>query len=214
MKNVLLAIGLAALATPAMAGVAYSFENDAMGWSVISDATGFTWDDTIGNNGLGAIRARDVTNGDFWFFSAPSEDLGNVSGLYGNSISYDILGITGNQGIGGELADVVLTGAGMSIGINFGVQPVNGSWVSVSTLVDESADWMMINSFASATLSDTDATMSDIQAVLADLDGFYIRGEYTNGGDASAIDNVDFVPAPGAIALLGMGGLMTARRRR
>ncbi len=214
MKHELLGIGFGALAMPAVAGVAYSFENDVMGWSVVSDATGFTWDDTIGNNGLGAIRARDVANGDYWFFSAPSENLGDVSGLYGNSISYDILGITGNQGTGGSLADVVLTGAGMSIGINFGVQPINGTWVSVSTLVDESADWMMVNSFANATLSDTDATMSDIQAVLADLDGFYIRGEYTIGGDSSALDNVDFVPSPSALALLGMGGLMTARRRR
>ncbi len=214
MRLVLLGIGFGALAMPAMAGVAYAFENDAMGWSVASDATGFTWDDTIGNNGLGAIRARDVGNGDYWYFSAPSEDLGDVSGLYGNSISYDILGITGNQSVGNGLADVVLTGSGISIGINFAVQPVNGQWVSVSTLVDETADWKIVDSFVGATLTGTDATMSDIQAVLGDLDGFYIRGEYTNGGDASAIDNVDFVPSPSALALLGMGGLMSARRRR
>jgi len=214
MRIQLTVLALATLAAPALAGVAYPFETDIMGWSIVSDGTGFMWDGTIGNGGLGAIRARDVVNGDIWLYSAPQADLGNMSGLYNSSISYDILGITGNQGIGGGLADVILTGAGISIGINFGVQPVLGQWVSASVLVSEAADWKIVNSFANATLSGTDATSANIQSVLGDLDGLYIRGEYTNGGDATALDNVDFVPAPGALALIGMGGIMITRRRR
>lgn len=214
MHTRLTVLALAALAGPALAGVAYPFETDAMGWGTFSDATGFMWDGTIGNNGLGAIRARDVVSGDIWFFDAPQADLGSMGGLYNNSISYDILGITGNHSIGGNLADVILTGGGISIGINFGVQPVNGQWVSASVLVSEAADWKISSSFAGSGLSATDATMADIQTVLGNMDGLYIRGEYTNGGDATALDNVDFVPEPGALALMSMGGLLIFRRRR
>lgn len=215
MRATLPALSIIALAATAHAGVAYSFETDAQGWSIANDGTGFTWDDSIGNNGLGAIRARDVVSGNIWLFSAPTEDLGSLSGLYNNSISYDILGITGSHtNLGGDRADVILTGAGISIGVNFEVQPVNDQWVSASVLVSESADWRMISSFSDATISATTVSQEDLQAVLADLTGLYIRGEYTNGGDATAIDNVDFIPSPGALSLLGFGGLVAASRRR
>ncbi|MGJ8635367.1 MAG: laminin B domain-containing protein [Phycisphaerales bacterium] len=215
MRITLPALSIIALATSAHAGVAYSFETDAQGWSIVNDGTGFTWDDTIGNNGLGAIRARDVVSGNIWLFSAPTEDLGNLSGLYNNSISYDILGITGSHtNLGGDRADIILTGAGLSIGIDAGTQPVNDQWTSASALVSVAADWRIISSFADATLTGSLATQGQIESVLADMTGLYIRGEYTNGGDATAIDNVDFVPSPGALALLGLGTLTAARRRR
>lgn len=206
---------LAAIAASTQAGVAYSFENDAQGWSIVNDGTGFMWDDTIGNNGLGAIRARDVVSGNIWMFSAPLEDLGNLGGLYGNSISYDILGITGNHtNLGGDRADIVLTGGGLSIGIDAGTQPVNDQWTSASALVSVDAEWRIISSFSDATLTGSLATQGQIESVLADMTGLYIRGEYTNGGDATAIDNVDFIPTPSALALLGLGGLVAAGRRR
>ncbi|MBO6513087.1 MAG: hypothetical protein JJ974_03885 [Phycisphaerales bacterium] len=215
--NTLSIAALASATSLASAGVAYSFETDSQGWSIANDGTGFTWDDTIGNNGLGAIRARDQVGGNIWLYSAPTEDLGNLSGLYGNTISYDILGITGshdNLG-GGERADIILTGAGMSIGFNAGTQPVNGQWTSASALVSVVAEnWRFIDSFSDATLSGEYANESEIQSILADLTGLYIRGEYTNGGDATALDNVDFVPSPGALTLLGLGTLTAVRRRR
>lgn len=214
MRFIIPALSVAVLSATAAAGVAYSFETDEQGWSTVNDGTGFLWDGTIGNNGLGAIRARDVVSGDIWLFSAPQADLGNVSGLYGSSISYDILGISGNHNIGGDRADVILTGAGISIGLNMGVQPVNDQWVSASAMVSVDADWRLISSFGDATLSASEANQADLEAILANLTGLYIRGEYTNGGDATALDNVNFVPAPSALALLGLGGLAAASRRR
>lgn len=206
---------LALTAGQALSGVAYSFDDDEMGWSIVNDGTGFMWDDTIGNNGDGAIRARDVVSGNIWMFSAPSEYLGNLGGLYGNTISYDILGITGSHtNLGGDRADIILQGAGLSIGIDAGTQPVNDQWTSASALVSVAADWRILSSFSDATLTGSLATQGQIESVLGDMTGFYIRGEYTNGGDATAIDNVDFVPAPSTIALLGLGGLATTRRRR
>ena len=97
MRTHIAVLSLASLTAASFGGVAYPFETDAMGWGTVSDATGFMWDGTIGNGGLGAIRARDQVGGDIWYFSAPEDDLGNISGLYGNSISYDLLGITGKS---------------------------------------------------------------------------------------------------------------------
>ena len=144
----------------------------------------------------------------------PAGDLGNLSGLYGNSISYDLIGLTGNQALLGDRADVMISGAGMTIGIDFGVQPVLNEWVSVSTVVSADLDWRVVGDFADGALSATEATMEDIQAVLADVTGLYIRGEYTNGGDAMGLDNVNLVPTPGALSLLSVAGLLIARRRR
>ncbi len=207
-------LSIAALTSTSFGGIAYSFDSDDMGWGTVSDATGFMWDGTIGNGGLGAIRARDVVGGDIWYFSAPAGDLGNLSGLYGNSISYDLLGLTGNQALGGDRADVMISGAGMTIGIDFGVQPVLDQWISASTIVSADLDWRIVDDFPDGGLSGTDATIADIQAVLADVTGLYIRGEYTNGGDAMALDNVNYVPSPGALSMLSVAGLLIARRRR
>ena len=201
------------IATPALSNIAYDFDSDAQGWGLFSDGRDFQWDGSIGNGGLGAIRAVDVVAGQFWFFSAPSADLGNLSGLYGNSISYDIMGIQGSQTINNR-ADIILVGGGLEIGIAAGVAPVLNQWTSWDILVDASASWKIVSSASGASLSATDATQADIQAVLADLTGMYFRGEFTNGADQSAIDNVSFVPSPGALSLLGFGALSITRRRR
>tara|TARA_R110000868_G_scaffold241497_2_gene496277 strand:+ start:14512 stop:15153 length:642 start_codon:yes stop_codon:yes gene_type:complete len=202
----------AAITSPALAGISYTFDSDAQGWGIFSDGRDFQWDGTIGNNGLGAIRAVDITAGNYWFFSAPTTDLGDLSALYGNSISYDILGIQGNQNID-DRADIILSGGGIQIGIAAGVAPVLGQWTSWDILVDASADWKIVSSATSATLSSTDATEADFQTVLANLSNLYIRGEYTSGGDQSAIDNVNFVPAPSTLALLGLSTVAFRRRR-
>ncbi len=214
MRTYLAALSLAALSAPSLGGIAYSFDSDAMGWGTVSDATGFMWDDTIGNGGLGAIRARDVVSGDIWYFNAPAGDLGDLSGLYGNSISYDLMALTGNQALGGDRADIMISGAGMTIGIDLDAQPVRDEWVSVSTMVSTDLDWRVVDDFGDGGMSADEVTLEQFQAVLADVTGFYIRGEYTSGGDAMALDNVNLVPTPGALSLLSVAGLLIARRRR
>lgn len=197
----------------AVASVTYTFESDAQGWSTLNDARDFTWDSTVGQ-APGAIRARDVGDGRIWYFAAPVVDLMNASSYYGGAIAWDILGIQGSQTSIPDRADVMLSGAGMTLGIDIDVQPVNGQWTSWSADVTESAGWSVVSSAANGTLSGTAATEADLRAVLADLDGLYIRGEYTNGADQTAIDNVSIVPAPGAVALLGLSGVAVLRRRR
>lgn len=206
----------AGLVLAAFAGAATAqtstFDSDAEGWGTINDARNFTWTDEFGNPG-GSIRASDIGNGQIWYYSAPSIFLGDRSSLYGESLNWDILGIVGNQ-TSVDRADVMLAGGGMLIGLDVSVLPLNSDWTSWSALMDESAGWRSIASLTSGSLTGGSISEADIRAVLADLSGLYIRGEYTSGGDSTAIDNVSVVPAPGAAALLGLGALGATRRKR
>ncbi len=207
------AVVVCAAVLPASADVSWSFDSDDMGWSTLNDAREFAWDGTIGQP-AGAIRARDIGDGRIWYFSAPAADLGNLSGLYGGTIGWDILGITGNQSSFADRADVMLVGAGLEIGLVTGVAPTTAGWESTAGQLDVSADWKIVSSLSSGTLSGTAVTAAQLRAVLGDLQAVHIQGEYTNGADRSAIDNVSIVPAPAGVALMGFGALAAARRRR
>jgi hypothetical protein len=171
-----------------------SFDADAEGWGTLNDARDFTWTDQLGNPG-GSIRANDQASGQWWYFSAPEAYLGDKSLFLGAELSWDIYGIIGSQSDSGR-ADVMLVGPDLVIGINASVQPVINEWTSWSVLLDTVADWRVVNSTTSGTLSSTAVTEEQLQAVLADLQGLHIRGEFTAGGDATALDNVRLAPPP------------------
>jgi predicted lipoprotein with Yx(FWY)xxD motif len=191
----LLAALCATSATLAGGGVIEStFDADEEGWSTLNDATAFTWTDEFGNP-VGAIRATDQASGQWWFYSASDAYLGDKSSFLGAQLSWDIYGIAGNQNDDNR-ADVMLFGTDLQIGINVPVEPVNGEWTSWSVIFDEVADWRIVSSTSNGTLTSTPATSADIEAVLADLQGLYLRGEYTVGGDSTAIDNVRLAPPP------------------
>ena len=206
-------IALFGASAAAQADFSYTFDTDAEGWSSINDTSALVWDGSIGTP-AGALRGVDQVSGDIWFFSAPSDALGDLSGFYGGAISYDILGIVGSQTSISPRADIMLVGAGTQIGIDLSVQPQTDAWTSWSTTVDAASAWKLVGSTLGGSLTSTDASEAQIRAVLGDLDGFYIRGEYTNGSDSAAIDNVSFVPAPaGMLAMLGLGCVAGRRRR-
>lgn len=158
----------------------------------------------------------DIVGGgiDTWFFAAPSADLGDMSNLYGFAIEYDIMSIEGIPGTANDIAEVVLVGAGIEIGVSFSDAPTLGAWTSWSATVDASSGWRYMNDIGDASLTGVSATEADILAVLSDLQGLFIRGEYTSGPDQAALDNVRFVPTPGALSLLGLGCLVASRRRK
>ncbi len=185
-----------ALTSAALAGspIESTFDTDAEGWSIFSDGQNFTWTDQFGNPG-GSIRATDVVAGDFWSFSASEAFLGDKSGFFGGELSWDIYGIIGNQALTNR-ADVMLVGGGVQIGINLPVMPQNGAWTSWSVLLDTSEDWRRVSSLGGASLQSTPATSDDIVTVLGNLEAMYIRGEYTNGNDSTALDNVRLAPPP------------------
>ena len=158
--------------------VVSTFDADAQGWSTDKDARNFRWETDGGNPG-GFIAADDIGTGQYWRFDAPAAYLGDKSGSYGQTLSYDIrqLGIVGtvtNQ------PDVRLVGGGVTIEYRFGVAPT-GEWSGFSVQIEAGAGW---------TRGAQDATESDIRAVLADLTHLSIRGEYRVGADAAGLDNV------------------------
>lgn len=213
--EVIVLLGVSAgLAATASADVSSTFDTDDEGWSTLNDARDAEWTGDIGNP-AGAFTARDRGDGRIWYYAASNAYLGNRSGNLGGAISWDILGINGNQTSISPRADVMLTGGGLEIGINAGTQPINGTWTSWSVDLLASAGWEYIGSLGNGTLSGNAVTGADFASVLASLDGLYIQGEYTNGGDRTALDNVLLtVPTPGALGVLALGGLVGSRRRR
>lgn len=204
---------LSVAAASASAQIMSTFDTDAEGWGTLNDARDFVHTSALGNP-PGAIRAEDVGDGRIWYFAASMDYLGDRSANVGGTLEWEISGIRGNQTSISSRADVILTGAGQTIGINIGVQPVNDQWTSWSVLLDADG-WSTISSLGNGTLSGSAVSDSDFADVLANLDGLYIRGEYTNGSDATALDNVVLtIPAPAALAIAIPGVLTFGRRRR
>jgi hypothetical protein len=190
-------LGVVVMANGLAAGdveIGSTFDVNDEGWGSLNDSQNFQWDGGIGNPG-GAIRAHDVGAGSVWYFSAPATYLGDLGGAYGQLLSWDLLGISGNHTTLPDRADVMLSGAGMTVGINVNVQPVNGVWTSWEVTIG-AGDWRVITSLGSGELGTTTVSEAQMRAVLSELTALHIRGEYTNTfGDRMALDNVRLVVA-------------------
>ncbi len=213
MRTCVFGAALLALAAGVANAQTSTFDTDAEGWSVVNDVSGFTWTDQIGNP-PGAVQANDNVSGVIWFFNAPAAYSGDRSAAFGTAITWDLYGIRGNHTSVSNIADVILIGNGTAIGIDVDAQPVNGQWTSWSAPIMASANWRTVPNLSTGAFAGAALTDAEIQAVLANLTGLRLRGEFTSGADSAALDNVNMVPAPGAIALLAVGGLCIARRRR
>ena len=84
-----------------------------------------------------------------------------------------------------------------------------GQWVSVS--LDLSADnpLVQIGGAPGSTYEDVATDVANLQIVATQ-----VNGGPTSGLVTIQIDNIAITPAPGAVALLGLGGLAASRRRR
>lgn len=193
--------------------ISSTFDTDTEGWGVFNDARDLVWTGAIGNP-PGALRATDIGDGRAWYFAASSAYLGDMSAYFGEQLSWDIIGLVGNQTSLTGRADVILSSPTLNLGVVLGVQPVLNQWTSWQVPLSDAANWRVMSSMPNGNVSATVATPAQIQSVLSNLTGLYIRGEYTSGADSSAIDNVLLVPTPGAVALLGLAGLLAAPRRR
>lgn len=204
------AVTLLSLALSAPAQVSSTFDGDDEGWGTLNDARDFHWTDSVGNP-PGAVRATDLADGRIWYFSAPGDYLGDASWSYGGSLRWDMMLIGADADLSPR-ADVMLEGGGLSIGIAAGVNPLRGTWTDWSAAFEETG-WRHIDDISGGTLTANPVTQAEMMAVLGDLDGLFIRGEYTNGPDTAALDNVTLIPAPGAAALLAVAVFATRRRR-
>lgn len=170
------------------------------------------------------------------------QDLSGVArGTTNSTISVDLVNVE-SWDAEGDLDNMTMTvniGAGnslVSIGWNVTVETVGPSWLSEATMsfsnttgpaglflsVGSGNDAPGVMNFDSGGL--IDLTDNAIPNIVADADGL-IHIEFFESYDDvdGAIDaflngkltlGIDAIPAPGAAALFGLGGLAAARRRR
>ncbi|MEM1422873.1 MAG: laminin B domain-containing protein [Planctomycetota bacterium] len=194
--------------------IASTFDTGPEGWGTLNSATGFGWDPALGSPG-GAIHARDQGFFDIWYYAASDAYSGDLTAYYDGAITWDTLGIEGDQSLASR-ADVMIFGGGLGIGVNIAASPERGTWVTRSVTLTQ-GDWFIVGSANEGALIPSVATEQEIMYVLSNVDGFFLQGEYTDGADETAIDNVFLtafgVPSPGALAFLGLATLATRRRR-
>jgi hypothetical protein len=165
----------------------YTFDTNDQGWRVFN--VGFSghvgdpasvgvppFDASLGQP-AGSLRVPDLageTN-----IGAPAAALGNRSGLYGGSVSYDVMYRTRDEA---DYSAMVLVGATISLYYPH-QRPTLNQWEHWTIPLTE-AGWHVNGDGGVA------ATQADMQQVLANVHGIYIRTEWTTGADDTSIDNI------------------------
>ena len=184
----------------ARADVTSFFDTDAEGWTGYGDfAVNVNWHATGGNPG-GTIELVDSVSGGVMYWVAPAKFLGNQSGSYGRTLSFDLRQVIGSPNQFSD-SDVVLVGSGVTLVIDLSPNPAtNGAWTSFSVPLSTGA-WKV------GSLGGTTATAAQLQSVLGNLSGLAIRAEYQTGADTDYLDNVvlSAVPEPSAWAAMALG---------
>ena len=207
----------------AHAAVSSTFDSNAEGWSGLTakpyengapefNAGPLGEYSVVGGHPGGYFRLPDPDSEDT-FFRAPAAFLGNQSGAFGGTLSYDL---TTNASINYAGPNVVLKGAGNTLVYFLPVQPaVRNSWVTVGVTLAPSAQWHL------GSVSGGAVSASQFQATLGSLTQLWISAEtHSPVEETSGLDNVFLaaaVPEPSAagLMLLGLaafGGLRWRRR--
>jgi coxsackievirus/adenovirus receptor len=189
---VLLIMWLVPAAVAGSSHLPSAFDEGAEGWTVTGDAEGSFGNEefdlqapftlTEGNPG-GAIVSVDTARDFVIYFQAPSRFLGNQSGVFGMTLTYDVK--LADQDVVFDAPDVVLAGGGTTLLTNAGT-PAPDVWTTYSVPLDETGDWRLPDG--------SPATREDIRTVLRSLDVLRIRGEYGYGPDTGYLDNVRIAP--------------------
>lgn len=204
------AAALLLAASPASrADVKSDFGVDADGWTGFGDfAVNVTWQSAGGNPG-GTIKLVDSVSGGVMYWIAPAKFLGDQSGAFGRSLSFDLKQVIGTPNQFSD-EDVVLVGAApgggsLTLVLDLGSYPAtDGSWTSYSIP-------LAVGGWKIGTAGGAAASAAQLQSVLGGLTSLRIRAEYQTGSDTDYLDNVvlSAVPEPSAWAamVLGLGVL-------
>ena len=153
-------------------------------WQVVGDAEGGGGAPdyvTTGGNPGGYISADDDAAGGTWYWSAPLKFLGNQSGAYGKTLSFDLKQSSTSSQF--DNTDLIIEGNGITLALDLSSNP-DTDWTAYSVRLDTSSDWKH-DSLEGAT-----ASAEEIKMVLGSLDRLWIRGEYVDGRDTGGLDNV------------------------
>jgi hypothetical protein len=195
---------ISAAGGPTTAAVS-TFDLTTENWGVANDAQNFTHNLNGGNPG-GYVSAVDIGTGATWYFEAPSRFLGDQSVAFGSNLTFDLRQSQTSSQFNDE--DVILKGETFDLVFDTANNPASANWTRYAVPLLTSADWRRGN------LNGPAATEQELRQVLGNLQGLWIRGEYRIGSDTGSLDNVALVPEPASLALLGVGGLVLAGRRR
>lgn len=207
---VLLAGTSTALATD---GFNFTFDTDAQGWTRGDLGSSFATIDVDSNgpavwgsdSGNGFLAGEDHSSYAYHF----SPDLGGGhGGLFGQLLEIDFQ----TSGAGGDFPFIVLMSSTDFL-VKQQVHPASAGFLPYSYTLDVTGGWYL-NGSPNMNGGTTLASDAQILAVLSDLRHIGISTDIAGGADSTRTDNVRAIPAPGALALLAVGGLLGARRRR
>lgn len=194
----------AAIAAP----VSSFFDTDSESWTAIGDfAVPSTWTNTLGNPS-GSIYVIDQAVGGTWSFVAPAKFLGNQSGTYGGTFSYD-LRITASDSSPWGWPMVSITGSGVTLNWN-GAWPAVNVWNHYDVTMNPAGGWIKAS-------DSTTPSAVEFASVLSNLSSLLIRGEFMTGADTGYLDNTVLTPEPASLMLASVGiglGLLRSRRIR
>jgi hypothetical protein len=194
-----------------------SFANGNEGWSMQAGpgATNYnaTWN-AAGGTPDGHIQFWDTSISDAEFFMASSTFVG--SGNFSSAVA--------NGGVSFNWKTDFLP-AGQTIQIAFDTTYAGGTilWAETTAVTgmawnhydfafDTSVQWWSQSNGVQSL-----ATMADLNGALASVSGLYITGDLLYGLDGTcSLDSprIYSVPAPGALALLGVAAMLGTRRRK
>jgi MYXO-CTERM domain-containing protein len=213
-----LATFTAMTATASSATLAYSsFDTGDEGWIAQQGPAGAPyavhWNPS-GGVPTGNINYWDQTSYNPEWFSASASFIGSgdfSQAVNNGGVSFDW---ATDLGSAAQMVQVAFTGGyqGGSILWAETVASVGTGWANYDFSFDSTTLWML-----EANSTTTIATMADMTGVLSATDGLFITADTVDGMDGSCwLDNpmIHSVPAPGALALLGLASIVGARRRR
>ncbi|MCH2134992.1 MAG: PEP-CTERM sorting domain-containing protein [Phycisphaerales bacterium] len=219
-------ISLAALATSTLLTSAASasivdlahssFDTDIENWTVRDTVNGNVTYYAPGWNAAGGlpdghVEFADITPGGY-VFEESTEFSGDFSAaLVTGGVSFDWMADMIQDG---KRASVILWSGNTRLFNSSAPDPAAGVWHSFSFMFNVGNGWQ-IDSGNGAQL----ASLSDIDSVLQSVTMMEITGEtWTGMNETTWLDNPRIwarsVPAPGALALLGVAAITGARRRR
>lgn len=210
-----------ASASAANATITYTFDTDNQGW-MVGDVAGIApGATTLAGWELGRLKLSDQA--DQTGVYAPQAVLGNQSGAYNGSITFDVSDAFND---GAPYAGLILYGNGLAAAVNLGPPSTDNNALTTYTLTLNEANFTKFEGgyFQGATA----LSQAQFQGILGDLKGIAFTTEYKTGTDDSRFDNAMFtgfrdqnatgpVPEPATWALMiggfGMAGAMLRRRK-